>query len=805
MTRAEQHSNLPKPAGLTPRRRRMLLVVLLGTILLGILGRAIQDIVPAQVGNALSMIVVFSASATVVMLVGFTTGRSLLTWLVVFAGACFVAGQALIVTNDIPALNGVAIFGAQGAYHDVVFRVLDFVGLSCWVLGFFGVVFEFNRARNELSKQTEALKIEMERNKASARALAASEAQYRRMVEDASDIIFQCDLSGYFTYANRMAAKATGYSVQEIVGQHFLFLISPEAQAETSQLVVQQVAERTDLMYIEFPARRRDGSTLWIGQNVSLQYADGEPCGVQAVAQDITERKMAELALRSSEERYRHLLEATGVIPWEADAETWKFNYIGPQVESILGHSQAAWHDKDFWISILHPEDRDEAIMFCRTQTELNLDHELDYRMLAADGSVRWIRDIVTIVQENGRPSLLRGIFVDITQMKEAEEERRELQQQMQHSQKLESLGVLAGGIAHDFNNFLTGIMGNADLALEHPQDAKENLQTIVTTARLAGELCQQLLAYSGRGKTVVKPQDISALVTEMGDLLEVPLSKKAQIVYALTSDLPPIEGDSAQLRQVIMNLVTNATESIEHPPGMITITTGVTTVTESQQDPATGGGVSPGRYVYVDVADNGSGMDRQTRARMFDPFYTTKFSGRGLGLAAVLGIMRGHGGGIRVESTPGSGTTMRLYFPVSDHPMPHEVGPTVTAERWRGQGTVLVVDDEAVIRDFVSTVLAEAGFDVVTADDGVQAIRRFREYAHDLAAVVLDLTMPNMNGAEAHREMRFIREGVPVVVISGFSETDVTDSFADTSLDGFLQKPFRGEELISALRVAIT
>ncbi len=805
MTQDQHRQRVQRERGLTPRRRRALISTLLITVVVGLLGRGFQDKFPfEQLYNALGALVVLMACTTVVALVAFTAGRGWLTRLVILAGVSFATAQLLSITEDISALDQVAIFGTDGAYHHVAFRLFDFLGLSLWVIGFFGVVFELNRARTELTERTQALEVEIQRNEEAVHALADSEERYRSIVEESSDIIFQCDLHGNFTYANMTAAKASGYAIDEIVGQHFLTLIDPEAHEDVEEMVDRQLRDRIDLMYMEFPARRKDGSMLWIGQNVALQYSDGEPSGVQAIAQDITERKTAELALRSGEERYRHLVEATGVIPWEADAATWVFSYIGPQVEAILGYPQAAWMQPGFWESILHPEDRDEAIEFCRSQTDQNRDHQQDYRLIAADGGVRWFRDIVSIVTENGTPKTLRGIFVDISEIKAAEDERRELQQQMQHAQKLESLGVLAGGIAHDFNNFLTGIMGNADLALHRPEDIEENLNAILKSAKLAGELCQQLLAYSGRGKIVVKPQDLSTLVTEMGDLLEVTLSKKAQILYSLEPDLPAVEGDTSQIRQVIMNLVTNATESIEHPPGTIVLTTGIATVSGSEKHLVDEGELTPGRYVYAEVSDNGSGMDRRTEARMFDPFYTTKFSGRGLGLAAVLGIMRSHGGGIRVESTPGTGTTVRLYFPASDKPVPHELAAPKSNGHWRGEGAILVVDDEAVIREFVSTVLIDSGFDVITAKDGVEAVKRFREHADNLAGVVLDLTMPNMDGAEAYREMRLIREGVPVVVISGFSETDVTRSFSDTSVDAFVQKPFRGAELLQTLRAAI-
>jgi CheY-like chemotaxis protein len=371
----------------------------------------------------------------------------------------------------------------------------------------------------------------------------------------------------------------------------------------------------------------------------------------------------------------------------------------------------------------------------------------------------------------------------------------------MQHAQKLESLGVLAGGIAHDFNNLLGGILGNADLALQDPAGAEDNLETIVTTAKRAADLCQQLLAYSGRGKIVVQPHDMTSLVGEMGDLLAVPISKKAEIVFDLDEELPTIEGDGTQIRQVVLNLVTNAAESIEYPPGTITVTTGVTDIED-----ATGisGDVVPGQYVYLDVTDTGCGMDERTRQRMFDPFYSTKFTGRGLGLASVLGIMRGHAGGIQVTSHPGAGTTIRLLFPVSGAPLPVAIAPPEDRGEWHKQGTILVVDDEPAIRRFIVRVLEGAGFEVVSAKDGAEAVLEFRIHNESIVAVVLDLTMPKMDGTQANREMREIREGVPTVVISGFSETEVAENFEASGVTQFLQKPFTSDELLEALHAVL-
>ncbi len=396
---------------------------------------------------------------------------------------------------------------------------------------------------------------------------------------------------------------------------------------------------------------------------------------------------------------------------------------------------------------------------------------------------------------------------LDVTGLKRAEEERRELEAQFQQAQKLESLGVLAGGIAHDFNNLLVSILGNADLALRAlspVSPGRPTVEEIKKAAIRASELTNQMLAYSGRGWFVVQPLNLNELVQEMGHLLQVSISKKVGLKYDLVEDLPAVEADAAQIRQVVMNLITNASEAIGEGSGAIVVATGVMDATRDYLSKAClDDNLPEGQYVYLEVSDTGCGMDEQTITKLFDPFFTTKFAGRGLGLAAVLGIVRGHRGCVTVESQVGKGTTFRVLLPRSEKPveaMP-EHPAAVSLKQWRGEGTILVADDEESVRKVAKTMLEDGGFRVLLAGNGQEALEVFRQHADEILLVLLDMTMPEMDGQETFREMQRVREDVKVILFSGYDEQDTTSRFAGNSLAGFIQKPFGFDALMRKVR----
>ena len=383
---------------------------------------------------------------------------------------------------------------------------------------------------------------------------------------------------------------------------------------------------------------------------------------------------------------------------------------------------------------------------------------------------------------------------------------------QSRHVQKLESIGVLAGGIAHDFNNLLHVVLGNADIALGNlPSNsgAREPLEEVVRATLRAADLTRQLLAYSGKGAVVVRHLDLSREVREMATLLRTALSKQATLVWELATDLPAINADPTQIRQIVMNLITNASDAVGEE-GSIRLRTGVVRLHEVEGQgftgPITGDGVVARRddpFVFLEISDTGYGMTPDTLARIFDPFFSTKFAGRGLGLAAVMGIVRSHRGIIRIRTERGVGTAFRVLFP----PVP---GAAVLAEKpsaersdWRGSGTILVVEDEEGVREVAERMLQEMGFETIGAEDGREALEIMERVGDTVTAVLLDLSMPRMGGAETLRQLRALRPSLPVLMMSGYTEEDVTPQFGNTGpgATAFLQKPFMAEELITILR----
>ncbi len=401
---------------------------------------------------------------------------------------------------------------------------------------------------------------------------------------------------------------------------------------------------------------------------------------------------------------------------------------------------------------------------------------------------------ISPITSETGSITGFVSVQRDIT-------DEREKQQQMEHSQRLESLGVLAGGIAHDFNNLLTAILGNAGLAqrkIDAGSPVAPLLNHIVQASEQAADLCKQMLAYSGKGRFVVEKVNLNQLVNEILKLLRVSIGKKVRLHTDLGESLPDIAADRAQMQQVIMNLVINASEAIGDENGNIAIHTSVMSADESYlkstyiTEP-----LPAGDYVYFEVSDDGCGMDEGVQEKLFDPFFTTKFTGRGLGMSAILGIVRGHSGAIKIYSEPGRGTTFKLLFPVASETAEQPTTAALVSEsKWIASGKVLVVDDEEHIRRTASLMLREIGFEVVCAEDGAQGVELFRQQHGEIDIVLLDMTMPVMDGKTAFRELRRIDPAVRVILSSGYNEQDATSHFAGKGLAGFIQKPYRMEML---------
>ena len=366
---------------------------------------------------------------------------------------------------------------------------------------------------------------------------------------------------------------------------------------------------------------------------------------------------------------------------------------------------------------------------------------------------------------------------------------------------------MLAGGIAHDFNNILVGVLGHAELAeLELPRTSKarEHLASLTKAAQRAADLTKQMLAYAGKGRFVVEPLSLNRLVVEMNRLLQASIAKNVVLKMDLADDLPLIDGAATQMRQILMNLILNGAEAIGELSGLVSVRTGVMEVTgDYLSGTYVEADLPEGYYVYLEVSDTGDGMDPETVQKVFDPFFTTKFTGRGLGLAAVLGIVQGHKGAIKVYSQPRSGTTFKVLLPCSAESLelPER---THSLERLPDGLTALVVDDEDHVLTVSKRLLEKFGVNVVTARDGMQAVEIYRQRSSEIDFVLLDLTMPHMNGDRAFQEFRRINRDVRVILSSGYNEQDISNRFAGKGLAAFIQKPYMPGELINVVRTVL-
>ncbi|MBN8611332.1 MAG: PAS domain S-box protein [Deltaproteobacteria bacterium] len=499
--------------------------------------------------------------------------------------------------------------------------------------------------------------------------------------------------------------------------------------------------------------------------------------------------------------RYREIVHAMSECVVLTDS-IGRIVFVNPAVETFLGYATGELVG-DTGHRLWFEEDRaarearyGELVAGAPPRREL-----LRYR--TRDGREVWGLEAMVRFRDTSIRSGALTIVTDVT-------ESRRVDAAVRQAQRLESLGVLAGGIAHDFNNLLVGILGNASMALEDAAGQPELvrcLADIETAAERAAELTRQLLAYAGKGRFVLARSSVNELVEGIARLVSATISKRILLRYELSSDVLVVEGDATQLRQVIMNLLTNAADAIGTQSGVVTLRTRACRLdAEALSQLTLGDTLTAGEYVAIEVIDTGSGMSEQTRARIFDPFFTTKFTGRGLGLAAVLGILRAHHAAIDVESIEGQGTTFRVLLPrVGVDSAVATAPPAVERHSLLPKCTVLVVDDEDDVRRVMCRVLTRRGVEVIEANDGPSAVDAFRAHRGEIDVVVLDYTMPGMSGAEVLTRLQAIDPDVRVVLASGYSEGDVTRLFEAGGIRGFVSKPFTAETLVERVLAALS
>ncbi len=680
--------------------------------------------------------------------------------------------------------------------------------------------------------------------KRASEALQASEEKFRGLFSSSLDGIAVGTLDGTVLEANPAFLKIVGRTMDEIVGTRFSDF-TPEKWREFDSRINAAVMERGFSEEYEKEYYRGDGGIVPVAVRAwRARDEQGQPTRIWGTVRDITAQKNEELArsvllnisqtagstdtleafLHTVRQELGRLMDTTNFYVALYDEETRLYSF--PYHADLLDAAPTGPVPLENSVTDYVRRTGEPYLIDQRTQERL--EDEQDVTVYGEPSPVwmgmplktsRGVFGVVAVqsydeseLYTERELELMRFVSGNISlavERKKAEEERRGLEAQVRHTQKLESLGVLAGGIAHDFNNLLTGILGNADMALmelNEKDPASESLRAIRDTAERAADLSRQMLAYSGKGRFIIEPIEINEVVSEMSHLLDASLSKSAIVRFDLEENLPLITGDATQIRQIIMNLMTNASDAIGDDNGVIALRTHATRCDRHELSQGYANEELPeGMYVCIEVEDTGTGMDEDTASRIFDPFFTTKFTGRGLGLAAVLGIVRAHKGTISVESSPGVGTTFRVLIPVStDEDAVAAVHDAVREPRsaWNSSGgTVLLVDDEPTVRRVTQQMLERAGFDVVTASDGLKAIEAYQKHSGSIVCVLLDLTMPNMGGEETFRELRKLDPDLRIILSSGYGEKEITGRFVGKGLAGFIQKPYLAAKLVTKVR----
>jgi PAS domain S-box-containing protein len=452
---------------------------------------------------------------------------------------------------------------------------------------------------------------------------------------------------------------------------------------------------------------------------------------------------------------------------------------------------------------LIAPEDR-PAFVELNKRVMAGESGTLEFELHGLNGSIRRLEThAVPLFTVEGEPPLHLAVTRDVTERWVADRERAALEVQLRNSLRLKSVGVLAGGIAHDFNNLLQVIIGNVEVALGREGDVRGPLEATRTAATEAAKLCDQMLTYAGESRPDVRPVSMPLVVRSMLELLDASHPKKVTLDVEMDEDTIAIDGDDIQLGQVVMNLVTNAFDAIGDEQGTVQVTVGASDFAEFP----TGGmwfdaEPAAGRYVMLEVADTGAGIEAAALDHIFDPFYTTKFAGRGLGLSSSLGIVLNHGGHLHVVSRVGRGTTFTVLFPVSaEAPAPRE-DSGVTSEGLFN-GTILVVDDDRQILELSCRLLESLDLEVISANDGEEAVRVFADHVDDIDMVLLDVAMPKLDGNETCRALRSLRPGLPVVFCSGYAVDVASEHMAGDAFTGFLHKPYRRSDVIAVLTEA--
>jgi PAS domain S-box-containing protein len=623
--------------------------------------------------------------------------------------------------------------------------------------------------------------------------LVESEQRFRSLADTAPVLIWMADQTKQCTYFNKRWCDFTGHAHDELVGDGWARDVHPDDLTECIR-IYEMAFDTREPFSMEYRLRRHDGEYRWIIDNGVPRWTEETTfLGYIGSCLDITERKMAEFELRDRKKHYRAIVDAFDGQIYICSQE-YRIVFMNGKLIERTGRNAVG----ENCFKALH--DLDAICPWCVNERVFK--GEMVRWEVQSPKDDRWYYVVNSPIYNEDGSIYKQAMIQDVTG-------RKLLEQQFHQAQKLESLGVLAGGIAHDFNNILTVILGYCFLAKERFESGENSsepfIQHIETAANRAADLCRQMLSYAGKNQLVQTRISLWLLVDEVVKMLQASINKNVTIRLDLQQSLPEIMGDTGQIQQIVMNLIINAAEAIGDKNGTIVgRLTQLQIGTDTAEVDLFGAEIPAGGYVCFEVTDTGCGMNEETQNKIFEPFFTTKFTGRGLGMSAILGIIKAHSGMLQLTSRPGVGTTFKVYFPCLEPAGQAVTAATVPAPPLKASGTILLVDDEQVLRNMAVDLFETLGFSVVTARHGGEALEIYRERGSEIDVILLDMIMPVMGGIETYHNLRSISPHIPIVICSGYGEESASATIENDAHAGFVHKPYKPVEMMNMLTMMI-